>query len=87
MSAGASNRMKLDVQLFGSYREIAPGGSLSLEIPEGATVDDLVRCLHECVPGRLPPRPAIAVNRRHAENGQILRPSDELALIPAVAGG
>jgi molybdopterin synthase sulfur carrier subunit len=79
--------MTLEVRLFGSYREIAVGGRLSVEIPQGSTVADLVHCLHERVPGQLPPRPAVAVNRRHAESTQILNPSDELALIPAAAGG
>lgn len=87
MSVGASERMTLEVRLFGSYREIAAGGSLSVELPQGSTVADLVRRLHERVPGQLPPRPAVAVNRRHAGSAEILNPSDELALIPAPAGG
>ncbi|MFQ5529155.1 MAG: MoaD/ThiS family protein [Gemmatimonadota bacterium] len=87
MTTIGTDRMQLQVQLFGSYRDIAPGSSLSLEMPPGATVADLVRCLHDKVPGKLPPNLAVAVNRRHARAEQVLEPSDEVALIPAVAGG
>ncbi|MDH3297066.1 MAG: MoaD/ThiS family protein [Gemmatimonadota bacterium] len=87
MTESGQNRMHVRVQLFGSYREVAPGDYLELDVPVGATVGDLVDQLRDLVPGRLPRRPVVAVNRRHAPDGQVLEASDELAMIPAVAGG
>ncbi len=77
----------LQVQLFGRYRDILPGRDLIVDLPRGATVADLVRILHEKIPGDLPERPVVAVNCCLAADEQILEASDEVALIPAVAGG
>ncbi len=79
--------MPLHVQLFGRYREMVRGNDLVIELPCGATVADLVRLLHERVPGDLPLRPVVAVNRRLAADELVLEATDEVALIPAVAGG
>ena len=83
LAAGAP----LHVQLYGRYRDIVPSSDLIIELPCGSTVADLVRLLHEKIPGDLPARPVVAVNRRLAEDELILEASDEVALIPAVAGG
>lgn len=77
----------LHVQLFGRYRDIVPGKDLVIELPYGSTVADLVRLLHERLPGDLPRRPVVAVNRCLAGDELIIEASDEVALIPAVAGG
>lgn len=80
-------RVKLDVRLFGRYRELAEGPSVSVELPEGSTVADLVSELHRKAPGRLPGRPVVAVGQWPADDDVALRAGDEIALIPPVAGG
>jgi len=79
--------VKVEVRLFGRYRELAPGASIALELPAGATVGDLVCALHRRAPGRLPERPVVAVDRRLADDDLALHAGHEIALIPPVAGG
>jgi len=79
--------LSLRVQLFGRYRDISAGEELTLQLPTGATVADLVSQLHDRFPGQLPDSPTVVVNRRHAQTDRVLEVSDEIALIPPVAGG
>ncbi len=74
---------------FAAYRDLLGTKVLSVELPEGATVDDLVVELR----GRgapfdaLPREPAVAVNRHYAFPSEPLQAGDEVAFIPPVAGG
>lgn len=74
---------------FAAYRDLLGTKALSVNLPEGATVADLVSELR----GRgapfdaLPAEPAVAVNRAYAGHGERLRAGDEVAFIPPVAGG
>jgi len=74
---------------FAAYRDLLGTRALSVELPEGATVADLVAALR----GRgapysaLPAEPAVAVNRAYALLSEALHPGDEVAFIPPVAGG
>lgn len=81
------SRMTVEVRLFGRYRELADGPSITLELPDGTTVAGLVRELHRRAPGRLPARPVVAVDRRPARYDARIQPRSEIALIPPVAGG
>lgn len=80
--------MTVTVLLFANYRELANTASLDLELPAGATVREAVEHLRS-LPGLacLPAEPTVAVNREYASLEQDLRPGDEVALIPPVAGG
>jgi molybdopterin converting factor small subunit len=53
-----------------------------------ATAADVLAAVR-LLPGAesLPPSPMIAVNQRYASAGDPVNPGDEVALIPAVAGG
>ncbi len=74
---------------FAAYRDLVGSGSVAVEVPDGATVADLVASLR----GRgapfdgLPSEPAVAVNRSYAAHSEPLRAGDEVAFIPPVAGG
>jgi molybdopterin converting factor subunit 1 len=74
---------------FAAYRDLLGTSSLSVDLPDGATVADLVRELR----GRgapysaLPSEPAVAVNRAYALHTETLQAGDEVAFIPPVAGG
>jgi|TARA_B100001750_G_C15025901_1_gene359336 molybdopterin synthase catalytic subunit len=81
--------LSINVRLFALYRERLKMSELTLMVPEGSTVRDLVSQLAQEHPniGPLLEHTAIAVNEVYAENTQILAESDELALLPPVSGG
>lgn len=80
--------MQLTVLLFASYAEALGTARLELTVPERTVVGELVEHLRTVAgPGRLPPRPLVAVNRRYAAYDHPLAASDEVAVIPPVAGG
>ncbi|MFQ5536345.1 MAG: MoaD/ThiS family protein [Gemmatimonadota bacterium] len=74
---------------FASYRDLVGVSSLDVHLPDGATVQDLVAELRGRDEGfgRLPPDPAVAVNRTYAPLSTPLHAGDEVAFIPPVAGG
>ena len=71
------------------YREIVGAPELRVDVPEGSTVEDLVRDLRaRGAPfDGLPTQPAVAVNRTYAPGESVLSHGDEVAFIPPVAGG
>ncbi len=82
--------MVVHVLLFAILRERAGTDSLELELRSGATVADamLVLARQERLGELLERMPVhLAVNRDYATMDTLLRPDDELALIPPVSGG
>jgi molybdopterin converting factor small subunit len=73
--------------LFGSWAEALGGSETSLELREGATAAEALGSLTALAGTARLPRPALAVNRRHASPDTVLREGDEVAVIPPVAGG
>lgn len=84
------------VLLFASWSD-ALGPQVSVDLPEGARVADLLdalsaRALERGGTGsrgsaqRLP-KPLVAVNQRYAKPDVVIKAGDELAIIPPVAGG
>ena len=80
--------MSVTVLLFASYADALGASSLSVDLPAGATVADVLTRLRG-KPGaeQLPPAPLVAVNQRYATAHTIVRTGDEVAIIPPVAGG
>jgi MoaE-MoaD fusion protein len=76
--------MEVTVRLFAMLRERAGTGTLTLELPEPARVADALTALEGLADG-LPL--VMAVNREYADGDAVLKPGDELALIPPVSGG
>jgi molybdopterin synthase catalytic subunit len=76
--------MHVTVRLFAQLRERAGTSELSLELPEGARVQDAIDELGTLA-ADLPV--VMAVNREYADGDAPLAPGDELALIPPVSGG
>lgn len=73
---------------FASYRDLAGADELSVELPTGARVAELVGLLRAGGGlAALPPEPVIAVNLEYASLSAPLRDGDEVAFIPPVAGG
>lgn len=78
--------MKVKVLFFALLREWAKESEREMELPEGATVRDLLERLKK-EPG-FPALPlAVAVNQEEKDEASPLRDGDEVALIPPVAGG
>lgn len=81
--------MSVQALFFAAYRDLLGTRGIPVELPDGATVADLVAELR----GRgapfdaLPAEPAVAVNRTYALHSEPLRAGDEVAFIPPVAGG
>ena len=77
--------MHIKVLAFGVLKERLGESAFPLEMPEGATVADLlVRIAKgtECLRGI-----AISVNAEYALPGDVLREGDEVGLLPPVSGG
>ena len=81
--------MQVRTLFFASYRDAVGTPTLELELPEGATVADLVLGLRgRGAPfDRLPAAPAVAVNRTLVRADAALAHGDEVAFLPPVAGG
>ena len=80
--------MTITALLFASYAEAFGRDRMELEVPDGSTVGDFLQRLRGMDrEGRLPPTPLVAVNERYARQDRVLRAGDEVAVIPAVAGG
>ncbi len=79
--------MKVEVRLFATLQSYLPAGAhgdaVSLDLPSGATVREVVESLR--IPGEL--ACLTVVNGRDADPEQVLAPGDELALFPPLAGG
>ena len=79
--------MTVTVLLFASYAEQLGRSSMTMELPEGARVEEAVSRVQAEAASRLPPKPMVAVNQTYAKWSDVLKPGDELAIIPPVAGG
>lgn len=79
--------MELTVLLFASWAEAVGAPSVVLRLPPEATAGDVVRAAAQLAAGRALPKPLVAVNHRYAKPDSPVRPGDEVALIPPVAGG
>ncbi len=76
------------VLLFGITRDITGQSAVSVPLPEGARVADLLSQLYEQYPDLVGIRSVmVAVNGEYAETDQLLNSTDEIALIPPVSGG
>ncbi len=80
--------MKVNVRLFASLREVFKAPYLEVELPEGATVADLVEVIREDAPhlghgGRF----HVTINKEFVEQDAVLHNGDEVAIFPPVGGG
>ena len=80
--------MSVTVLLFASYADAFGAPSLSIDLPAGATVADVLAAM-ALRPGAsaLPAVPLVAVNQRYALAATPVNAGDEVALIPPVSGG
>ena len=79
----------MTILLFAAARDLAGADSIEVELPAGSTIAELRRELASRFPALsgLLAKSAIAVNHDFAEDDRVLRPADEVAVIPPVSGG
>ncbi|HST09794.1 MAG TPA: molybdenum cofactor biosynthesis protein MoaE [Terriglobales bacterium] len=79
----------MQVLFFGILKDIAGRAGEGLELPDGATVADLLRHYEARIPKlrELLPSVALSVNQHYAGPGTVLGANDEVALLPPVSGG
>jgi sulfur-carrier protein len=79
--------MKVEVRLFATLRPYLPpgaqGDAITFDMPEGATVRDVVELLK--IPGEVDC--LTVVNGRDATPELVLAPGDEVTMFPPLAGG
>lgn len=80
--------MTLRLHFFAVGRDITGKSHLDFAMPEGATAQDLIDALKTVYPrfGELKSL-QVAINEEYAQPTQVLRESDEIAIIPPVCGG
>ena len=81
--------MTIQIRLFAILRERTGISQTSLQLPDGATIDDASVLLSERRPSIADylSRVAFAVNQNYSDRKTVLNDGDELALIPPVSGG
>ena len=81
--------MQVRVLFFGMLKEMAGRSSESLELPEGATLADLLSRYERDMPRlkQFLPSIALSINEEYAAVSSRLKPGDEVALLPPVSGG
>ena len=80
--------MIVTVRLFAGLRERAGADRLQVEVPDGASVADLLAAMDSTPVGPLAPKSCVvAVNREYADGAATVTEGDEVALVPPVSGG
>ena len=80
--------MTVDVLLFASYADAIGASRVAVDLPADATVGDVRARVRQMASGkRVPDNPMVAVNKRYARDDQRVSATDEVAIIPPVAGG
>ena len=81
--------MKVEVKLFAVAKQLAGVEAISIELPAGATVQDLRDALCEQRPELrdITARAMIAIDAEYVSNDTNISENSEIALIPPVSGG
>ena len=81
--------VKVQVFLFARYREAVGRDRVDVDVPDGATVEEVWRALANSHPvlSRYRPHTLFAIGNEYVDTGRAVRPGDELACFPPVSGG
>ena len=79
--------MQIRVLLFGILKDLTGRASDCLNLPENATLADVLRHYEQTIPRELIASLAFSVNQQYARLDVLLKPEDEVALLPPVSGG
>ena len=79
---------QFEVRLFASFADLFGRQNISVTLPRGSTVEALASALQQMPSGSaLPKKLVVAVNHTYVPSHTVLKATDEIALIPPVAGG
>ena len=81
--------MQIRVLFFGVLKELVGRSSETIELPEGARVEAVLRHYSRQAPRieAMLPSLALSVNQEYSRADGVLRAGDEVALLPPVSGG
>lgn len=81
--------MTVDVLCFGVLKDFFGGERDCIELPDGASIGDLLKHLklRQVADVAVWSSLAIAVNREYSSADRVLHDRDEVALLPPVSGG
>jgi molybdopterin converting factor small subunit len=81
--------VKVNVQFFSRLRDLAGTSSTELEVSDGTTAADLLQLVYSKVPALRDWDKSIlvAAGVEFVERGYVLKPGDEVSIMPPVQGG
>ena len=81
--------MRIAVSLFARFREAAGRDRIEVEVPEGATVEQVWSAVSAAHPVlvRYRPHTLFAIGNEYVQAEHPVRPGDEVACFPPVSGG
>jgi molybdopterin converting factor subunit 1 len=81
--------VKVAVSLFARYREAVGRNRVEVDVPDGATVEDVWRVLVRAHPvlARYRPHTLFAVSNEYVTTDRAVHPGEEVACFPPVSGG
>jgi molybdopterin synthase catalytic subunit/molybdopterin converting factor small subunit len=81
--------MRIHVLVFGVLKDLIPDAGATLELEDGARVQQVLNHFRRAYPRdeKLWASLAVAVNREYVQASHALREGDEVALLPPVSGG
>jgi molybdopterin synthase catalytic subunit/molybdopterin converting factor small subunit len=82
---------RVQVTPFGVLKDWLGSSTATVELPDGATVAELLEHMRAKLPARVPVNSlrgiAVSVNAEYAQAAHVLRDGDEVGLLPPVSGG
>jgi molybdopterin converting factor small subunit len=81
--------MKISVQFYAQLRDLAGIGELEIELPDGATVRDLLEQVYAQRPALRAHDKSILIGAglEFVDRNYKLKPDEEIAIMPPVQGG
>jgi molybdopterin synthase catalytic subunit len=81
--------VKVEIQFFSYFKDVAGCSTTTEELPERATVHQLMQRIHERFPKLAPAARStlIAIDLEYASPDQQLKDGDQVSLFPPVQGG
>ena len=76
--------MQVRVIPFGVLKDWLGAQAATVELPQGATVAELLESLSARLPARTVPAIAVSVNAEYVRGNHVLREGDEVGLLPPV---
>jgi molybdopterin converting factor small subunit len=81
--------VKVQVQFFSRLKDIAGASELQLELPEGATIENLLGLLYTHTPALRAWDSTILIGAglEFVRRDYVLQPAEQIAIMPPVQGG